>query len=165
MENEIRIKIIERFDSYFSGINNKGSFLLAFNTFLIGVFFVGYNDLLGIIACYEKLIFNVLMGLIMTSSIISMIFTIIAIIPYLKSAKISNEKSNWFFNDIATEEKDLFIERINNTTSEQQILDLNNQIFELAKGLRKKHRLIKIALIINFIEVVLLVPVIYLILN
>lgn len=36
MDNDMRIKIIERFDSYYAGINNKGSFLLAFNTFFIG---------------------------------------------------------------------------------------------------------------------------------
>ena len=164
MDNEIRIKIIERFDSYFAGINNKGAFLLAFNTFLLGAFIVSYKDLVEQIDCSILWIFNLLIGLISLTSIVCRVWTIIEIMPYLKSTKIKNEKSNLFFNDIATEDKNSFFERINNTDEKKQIVDLNNQIHELSKGLRNKHILIKTALIFNLIGILFLLSIIYLIL-
>jgi len=164
MNNDIRIKIIERFDSYYSGINNKGAFLLAFNTFLIGAFLVGYKDLINLIECRFKCEFNLMIGLIMICSITSMVFTIISMIPYLDSKGTTGRKSNWFFNDIATDDKEIFFERINNSLENDTINDLNNQIFELSKGLRKKHQFVKVALIFNLIEIILLIPIIALIL-
>lgn len=159
----MRIKIIERFDSYFSGINNKGAFLLAFNTFLIGAFIVGYKDLINTIGCQYKCEFNLLIGLLVACSITSMVFTIISMIPYLDSKGVGDRKSNWFFNDIATDDKETFFDRINNSLESEIITDLNNQIFELAKGLKRKHRIVKIALIFNLIEVTLLIPILTLI--
>lgn len=163
MNNELRIKIIERFDLYFSGINNKGAFLLAFNTFLIGAFLVGYTNLINLIGCQFKCEFNLMIGLLMLCSITSMVFTIISMIPYLDS-KGTDRKSNWFFNDIATDDKEVFFDRINNSLENDTINDLNNQIFELSKGLRKKHQFVKVALIFNLIEISLLIPIITLIL-
>lgn len=164
MDNDMRIKIIERFDSYYSGINNKGAFLLAFNTFLIGAFIVGYKDLIKLIECQYICGFNLMIGSLMICSIASMILTIISMIPYLDSKPTGDRKSNWFFNDIAVEEKDVFIDRINNTYEDDNVSDLNNQIFELSKGLRKKHQFVKVALIINIVEILLLIPIITLIL-
>ena len=96
MDIELRIKIIERFDSYFSGINNKGAFLLAFNTFLIGAFVVGYRDLINLVDCQYKCEFTLMIGLLMTFSIIAMALTIISMIPYLVSKGADNKKSNCF---------------------------------------------------------------------
>ncbi|WMJ74750.1 DUF5706 domain-containing protein [Cytophagaceae bacterium ABcell3] len=164
MNNDIRIKIIERFDFYYSGINNKGAFILAFNTFLIGAFLVGHKDLTTLIGCRFKYEFNLIIGLLMICSITSMIFTIISMIPYLDSKGVDDRKSNWFFNDIATDDKETFFDRINSQKNDDTIIDLNNQIFELSRGLRKKHRFTKVALIFNLIEVFLLFPIIALIL-
>lgn len=165
MDNETRIKIIERFDSYYSGINNKGAFLLSFNTFLIGAFLVGYKDIFELIACNNKFLFNLLVGGLLLLSVISMVLTIISIVPYLKPSIDNDKKSNWFFNDVTTDNKQDFFDRINNSSSEEQVSDLNNQIYVLAKGLRMKHLLIKAALILNLIGIVILIPVIYLILK
>ena len=164
MNNDLRIKIIERFDTYFSGINNKGAFLLAFNTFLIGAFLVGYKDFINLIDCQLKYGFNLMIGLLMVCSIISMVLTIIPMFPYLNSKEKNDKKSNWFFNDIATDDKEMFYERINKSTVNDNINDLNNQIFVLSKGLRKKHRLVKVALLFNLIEIIILIPIIALIL-
>jgi len=165
MDNETRIKIIERFDSYYSGLNNKGAFLLSFNTFLIGAFLVGYKDIFELITFYNKCLFKILVGSLLFLSIISMILTIISIRPYLKPSIDNDKKSNWFFNDVITDKKQDFFERINNSSSEEQESDLNNQIYVLAKGLRMKHLLIKAALMLNLIGIVILIPVIYLILK
>ena len=164
MDIELRIKIIERFDSYFSGINNKGAFLLAFNTFLIGAFVVGYRDLINLVDCQYKCEFTLMIGLLMTFSIIAMALTIISMIPYLVSKGADNKKSNWFFNDIASDDKETFVTRINNSTEDDILSDLNNQIFELSKGLQKKHRFVKVALISNLIGIILLIPILIIIL-
>lgn len=165
MDNETRFKIIERFDSYYSGINNKGAFLLSFNTFLIGAFIVGYKDILGLVACANKCQFNLLIGSLLLLSIISMVLTIISIIPFLKPSIKNDKKSNWFFKDVAIDKKQDFFDRINNSSPEEQETDLNNQIYVLAKGLRMKYLLIKLALILNLIGIVVLIPIIYLILK
>lgn len=165
MDNETRIKIIERFDAFFSETNTKGAFLLSFNTFLIGAFLVGYKDILELIASTDKYLIKLLIGSLLLLSIVSMITTIIAIMPYLKSPKKNNKKSNWFFKDVSTTEKQDFFEKINNISREEQENDLNNQVYILAKKLTMKYFLIKLALILNLIGIVFLVPIIYLILK
>lgn len=164
MNNNLRIEIIKRFDTFFSGINNKGAFLLAFNTFLIGAFLMGYKDFISFVNCDFKLAFKLIIGLLMLCSVVSMIITIISMIPYLDSNETNGRKSNWFFNDIATEEKEVFFDRINNTSDTCNTNDLNNQIFELARGLKKKHYFVKVALVLNLIQIILLIPIIILIL-
>jgi hypothetical protein len=164
MNNDTKIKIIERFDFYYSGINNKGAFLLALNTFLIGAFIAGYKGLIEIIDKQNRQIFDSLMGMILLLSIISMIFTILAIFPYLRSIHLNNIKSNWFFNDIVAVTKAEFFDRISSSTEQSQTDDLNNQIYELANGLNIKHSHIRAALICNIVEVFLLIPIICIIL-
>lgn len=164
MDNSLKIEIIKRFDTFFSGINNKGAFLLAFNTFLIGAFLMGYNDFICSIKCDFKLAFNLMIGFLMLCSIVSMILTIVSMIPYLDSKETNGRKSNWFFNDIATEDKQAFFDRINSTSNTDNTNDLNNQIYELSKGLKKKHCFVKVALIFNLIQIILLIPIITLIL-
>lgn len=164
MDNNLKIKIIERFDSYYSGINNKGAFLLAFNTFLLGSFIVGYKDLINIIGSLYICVFNLMIGILMICSIISMIYTIISMIPFLDSKSNDERKSVWFFNDIATEDKIVLFERIDNSKEEEITADLNNQIYELSKGLKKKHQFVKIALIFNIFEIIILIPIILIIL-
>ena len=163
MNTESKIKIIERFDSYYSGINNKGAFLLTFNTFLIGGFIIGYNDIIASICCNWICAFNLIVGGLMILSIASMILTIFAIIPFLGYEK-SDNKSNWFFNDIATSKKENYLKKMRSSTEDSNQNDLNIQIYYLAKGLRKKHFLVKIALICNLIEIFLLIPITILIL-
>lgn len=157
MDKETKLKIIDRYDLYYEGTNNKSSFLLAFNTFLIGALLIGYKDLNEQIGCYEKGIFNIIISLIFILSITSMLITIFSIIPYLKKGKT---KSALFFIDIS-ESKENCNDLLNNISQEKLEEDISNQIYVLAKGLKKKYSLLKTALILNIFELLFLIPVIY----
>lgn len=157
MDNDMRIKIIERFDSYYAGINNKGSFLLAFNTFFIGLVVVNYKNLLSSVIDNLKCYLCGIIVIIVFSFISSIFFTIKAIVPYFGSENINRKKSCWFFYDIATDDKETFFNRINNYTADDIASDLNNQIFELSVGLKKKHEDVKIALIFDCIIICMFV--------
>ena len=61
------------------------------------------------------------------------------------------------FYDIATDDKETFFNRINNYTADDIASDLNNQIFELSVGLKKKHEDVKIALIFDCIIICMFV--------
>jgi hypothetical protein len=161
MEAENKIKIIERFDAYYSGINNKGAFILAINTFVISGMLIGLKDLQSMISCNEINVFKILIGLIIFLSLASMILTISAIIPYLNSDK----KSLWFFNDVANRNKEEFLNEIETQTEEAQNADINEQIHYLSLGLKRKHNKIRVALILNFIQMFLLGFLTYLILT
>jgi hypothetical protein len=160
MKIEEKIKIIERYDGYYSGINNKGAFILAINTFVISGMLIGLKDLLSMVSCNEIIVFKILIGLIIFLSLTSIIFTILAILPYLNS----NKTSIWFFNDVANRSLDELLIEIDEQDKESQNRDINEQIHFISLGLKKKHKKIKIALILNFIQMFLLGFLTYLIL-
>ncbi len=161
MKTDRKIEIIERFDNYYSGINNKGAFILAINTFVISGMLIGLKDLQTMISCQELLRFKILVGIIILLSIISMILTICAIIPYLNS----NNKSYWFFSDIANMGHEEFLKGIDEQDKGSQNKDINEQIYFLSKGLTKKHNRIRIALLFNLVQMFLLGYLTYIILT
>lgn len=161
METEHKIKIIERYDTYFSGINNKGAFILALNTLIISGFLIGIKDMKSLVSCSEFCFFDITVGFAILFSIISMLFTISAIIPYLNSSK----KSFWFFNDVANRTIEDFTSEIDTQNAESLKTDINEQIYYLADGLKKKHRKIQIALYFNFIQMFLIGFIAYIILT
>jgi len=148
MESENKIKMLDRYDNYYNWINNKGSFILALNTMIISGFFIGFNNMLPLITQCEMSLFKILIGLIILLSLVAIFIVILAIIPFLNSDK----KSFWFFNDVANRELGSFVKEIDNQTNEEIITDLNSQLYYLAKGLKRKHCKIKIALILNIIQ-------------
>jgi len=148
MEDNHKLKIIERFDSYYSGINNKGTFILAVNTLIISGFLIGVKDLLSFIDEDQLQCFKLLLTITIFISLISMALTFLAIIPFFKTHK----DSFWFFNSVANQSKDLFLEKIDSQDSKDEIRDINEQIYFLAKGLKSKHIKVKAALIINLIQ-------------
>lgn len=161
METNKKVKIIERYDGYFSGINNKGAFILAINTLIISGMLVGIKNLQSMVSCNEIFTFKIITGIIILLSLVSMTFTISAIIPFLNSSK----NSFWFFNDVANRKLEDFLEEIDKQEDETQNRDLNEQIYFLASGLKKKHKKIRIALALNFTQMFLLGVLTYLILS
>lgn len=160
MEFENKIKIIERYDGYFSGINNKGAFILAINTLVLSGFLIGLKDIMSLVNCQELALLKLTIGAIVFCSLASMVVTIYAILPYLDSGK----KSFWFFNDVANRGLADLTQKIDIQSEGEKNNDLNEQIYYLAKGLKKKHVRIRIALIFNLIQMVLIAIVSYLIL-
>ena len=74
--------LIERFDHYYDSVNNKGAFYIALNTFIFGGLCVGY------ITLYKDIDVNaviwVLLSILLTSNLISTVFTVLATMPFLK---------------------------------------------------------------------------------
>lgn len=160
MDTANKLKIIERYDGYFSGINNKGAFVLALNTLIISGFLIGIKSLKELISNCETFVFEITVGATISLSLASMLYTISAIIPYLNS----NEKSFWFFNDVAKRTLEEFKNEIDKQDNESLENDINVQIFYLARSLKRKHEKIRIALIINFIQMFLIGLITYIIL-
>jgi len=160
MKEENKIKVIERFDKYYSEINNKGVFIMTINTFILGAFLIGYKDLIKFVCCCNIYLFNILVFIVLLSSIISMMFIITAIIPFLNS----NKKSFWFFNDIANRTKQEFLNKIDTQTELELTEDINEQIYYLSIGLKKKHNKVTIALIINLMQFLIIIKITTLIL-
>ena len=73
--------LIERFDHYYDSVNNKGAFYIALNTFIFGGLCVGY------ITLYKDIDVNaviwVLLSILLTSNLISTVFTVLATMPFL----------------------------------------------------------------------------------
>lgn len=155
-----KLKIIERFDNYYSGINNKGAFILAINTLVISGMLVGVKDLQSMVIPSIIIYFKIMIGIIIVLSLISMLYTISAIIPYLDS----NNKSLWFFNDVANRSLIVFKNDINVQRDDEINDDIDEQIYYLAVGLKVKHKKIKTALILNSIQMFLIGLITYIIL-
>ena len=49
--------IIQRFDTYIAGANTKGNFLLAMNTFLIGVIITNYSKIIELVSCKSAVVY------------------------------------------------------------------------------------------------------------
>lgn len=163
---EFKFKLIERFDGYYAEINNKGAFLLAFNTFIIGSLLISYKDLVEIIEWNKKSHFSILLGIILLMSLSSMFFTIRAIMPYLKSKKDGDNvyKSFMFFKNIAEYDQSAYVSMMSNFQGLDISRELSIQVHNLSTGLHFKHKLVRVALIINIVQLFVLLPIVYLIL-
>lgn len=152
MELSTHLSIIHRFDNYYSGINNKSAFIITFNSIIVSGLFIGIPELQEMIVCKDLTIIHITLGAIMLLSLASVLLTISAIIPFLKS----NNDSMWFFNDIAQKSIAEFKSQIEKSNEDSVKQDMLNQIHYLAIGLRKKHLKVRIALILNFIQTILI---------
>lgn len=162
MENEREHSkfIIQRFDSYISGANTKGNFLLAFNTFLCGSVIANYKTLSGLIEDVSALKFLsiclfalFIIGLVTTGLIMK------AVYPFLNSGNSTKEKyhSLIFFNSIAQYESDRdFMAAFQQQSNEGVNEDMAKQSFYLAKALKLKYKVLAWAMRLVFAELILL---------
>lgn len=162
MQNDILKFTIQRFDSLLATSNIKGSFLIAYNTFICSGIFSSYKDLSQLIDVNSKIaftIFNLLVVAIIILSAISITLTCLAIIPYLRSGNSSKENyhSVIFFKSIAEFEKSEYANRIKNTSEKDINADLTQQIYILSKGLEKKYNLLFLAGWIIPIQILLMI--------
>ena len=152
--------IIQRFDTYITGANTKGNFLLAMNTFLVGIIVANYTKIKELITCDFYIYFDI--GIILSTllSLLAMFFILKSVYPFILSGNSSSDgyHSHIFFNSVAefkTPEKfrqsfikqdDLLVEQ-----------DMTNQAFYLAKGLQTKYKNLEIAMKIIYGELTLIV--------
>ena len=129
LESKQKIEIlkynISRFDHYYASVNFKSSFLVIGNITLLGFLFTTLSDINICLFIAHVLV-----------TILSLIFVLLAIKPYLKS--YDKNTSLIFFNDIANMKGDEFKDKINTLTEESYVTDLKEQVYALSKGLEKK---------------------------
>jgi len=159
MNKDDKIKAIERFDSYYAGINSKGAFILAVNTLFLSGLLIGYKTLLEQVCSDSICFFKITVATSILLSVISMFMTIQAIIPFTKS----DNDSVWFFLDIANQTEDVFIEKTNTQTSIEIEKDLSKQMYLLSVGLKSKHNKVRKALLCNYFQLITLITITYLI--
>ncbi|MCT7501635.1 hypothetical protein CRU86_00625 [Aliarcobacter skirrowii] len=131
MKNEEKIELlkfnISRFDHYYASVNFKSSFLVLGNLSLFSFLFINKSNI------HE--LFIILSSLL---SVLSLVFTLLAIAPYLKGNV--NYKSNIFFGEIAN--KIDFKKDIENLQEKEYLDDLIDQNKYLSNGLKNKFELL-----------------------
>lgn len=132
---------ISRFDHYNGTVNFKSSFLVLGNITILGF-------LLN-----EKSI-SLYTGIIVFLIFTSLVCVLLAIKPYLKPYQGSS--SILFFGDIANNEG-IFKNKVRTLSEEEYILDLQEQVYILATGLKKKFDYLNKATIIFILNIILFV--------
>lgn len=141
-------KTIERFAGYDAEINTKGVFILILNILIIVSIIIIIGELTTLVSPLHLSPFKVITSLIILFSFFSILITVYTITPYLNSYK----KFFWLFNSIA-----------NSNKKEDEEKDIDSQIYDLEKGLKRKHKGVKMALLINFIQLLFLTYIAYII--
>ncbi|EJL60418.1 Pycsar system effector family protein [Flavobacterium sp. CF136] len=153
--------IIQRFDTYITGANTKGNFLLAMNTFLIGVIISNYSKIELLINCNHAIIyFDIGIILLTLLSLLAMLFILKSVYPFILSGNSSSDgyHSHIFFNSVAEfkgsqEFRKSFLKQEDLNIEE----DMSSQAFYLAKGLKTKYKNLETAMKFIYVELVIIV--------
>lgn len=159
--------IIQRFDAYIAGANTKGNFLLAINTFLIGVIVANYNKILDLIDCCNiRTYFNIGIVLLVLLCLAATFYILKSVYPFLNSGNSSKDSyhSHIFFNSIAEfkEANDFrtsFVKQSNLNVEE----DMSIQAYHLAVGLKSKYKNLETSIKFIYTELVLIIILLILI--
>jgi len=154
MERERLLFCIDRFDHYYDSINNKSAVFLAWGTFMVG----------GLVASYPyirdyvnfTLMLQIFYLISMALGLIAIITILIAAIPYITG----NSRSFYYFKSIATVKKNDFCTSSRDCTEKEDLIDLRNQVHDLASGLRIKFQILRFAgiffLLMLFVVIILI---------
>lgn len=134
---------MDRYDHYYDSVNNKGNLYLTLNTFLLGGIITGYYSIKGAVEGKNDIIFFVWAALI--CCILSISFTLWAIIPYLSKQSGRINGSVIYFGDVANISLQSFKRMYKEMTNEKRYEDYVEQVYLLALGLQKKFVRLKIA--------------------
>ena len=152
--------IIQRYDNYIAGANVKGNFLLAFNTFLTGGIVTNYSKIKELVGCgVGETLLNVSLCILLIASLATTIFVIKAVYPFLSSGNSSKDKyhSHIYFKSVSEfENAKSYNDSFSKLTPEEFKLDLSNQTYELAKGLKKKYNFLKWSMLFIYFEIFLI---------
>lgn len=148
--------LIDRFDHYYDTVNNKGSFYIGLNTFILGGLCAGYISIENKVE--QSFCFWVLLISIFILCITSIIYTISALSPFIKdNANGDDIPSLIFFGGIAKHNLNTFLEKINNESIETMQDDMYRQVHCLANGLNSKFKKLKrvsYLLLLQFITII-----------
>lgn len=152
--------IMQRFDTYISGANTKGAFLLAFNTFLCGGLLTNYATLTGLVGSALATYLKVGIFLLIAAGIVSLVIVLLAVYPFLKSGNSSTDKYHsliYFGSVSAFDTPEKYIEALKKQEEADVYADLSKQIHQLSKALRKKYRQLEWATKIIFFQLAVVV--------
>lgn len=167
MENTEKFKfLISRFDNYISQANVKGNYLLAFNTFLIGIIVTNYIKIVELVDCIQIItVLKILLIILFLLSLFAAMFIIKAVYPFLNNNNSSKDgyHSHIFFNSVAEfENGNKYLESLNSCNN-QFDSDMANQAYLLALGLKKKYNNLKYAIWCIYLEMVLILVILLII--
>jgi Family of unknown function (DUF5706) len=158
--------LINRYDHYYDSINNKGIFYLTFNSFVFGGLIISYKDMTESVNLNFHI--NLLVVLILFSSLLGLILTILSINPFKglgTKKKSETYKSLIFFNSISDRKENDFKLHFKNQTEEELEDDFIKQTFELAAGLKLKFNMLSKAGYLITLEFLLFIPLLILIIT
>lgn len=150
---------IGRFDHYYDSVNNKCNVFLALSIFIFGALGGFYPTLMKIADCGACT--HTLMTLMMFICVLIMIVVLRASSPYITSEK----DSLLYFNSVSNMEQAEFSKLSEDETKDRELVDLRNQTFLLATGLRGKFEKLKVAGILFTLQFILFIPLTLLIIN
>ncbi len=127
---------MDRYDHYYDSINNKGNLFLTLNTFLLGGIITGYYSVKDTLAHDIYIGLFVLLALI--CCLISIGYTLWAIIPYLSKQADSLNGSAIYFGNVSNLSFQSFKKMYDDMTDIKAYEDYIQQIHLLAIGLQKK---------------------------
>ena len=130
---------MDRYDHYFNSVNNKGSLYLALNTFLLGGMVTGFYSIKESLA--ESSLFAYA-GLI--CCLLSIGFTLWAIVPYLSKRNPCND-SVLYFGNVSNYSLNIFKKMYDEMTEDNLYEDYLRQVHLLAIGLNQKFYRLQVA--------------------
>ena len=142
--------IIKRIDDNSSSVNLKGSVFLAANTFLIGSYTILLKGSTEIHT--DQQIFS---GLSLMFSVISIVFVLLALLPYLYTGNNKTYRSKIYFGSIYNTELEVFKKEFQEMNDQDFIDDLLNQSHVLSSIYHTKFVFIRNAGISLFISILL----------
>lgn len=140
---ETLIHTMDRYDHYFDSVNNKGNLFLTLNTFLLGGIITGYYSIKDTLECNVYIECFVWISLI--CCILSILFTLYAIIPYLSKQADPINGSVINFGNVSNIKLSSFKTMYGDLTESKRYDDYVEQVYLLASGLQKKFCRLKIA--------------------
>lgn len=152
--------IMQRFDTYISGANTKGAFLLAFNTFLCGGLLTNYATLTGLVGPDLAAYLKIGIFLLIAAGIASLVTVLLAVYPFLKSGNSSTDQYHsliYFGSVSAFDTSEKYIEALKRQEEADVYADLSKQTHQLSKALRKKYRQLEWATKIIFFQLAVVV--------
>lgn len=147
METQQKIEqaryLISRFDHYNDSINNKGTFYLSINTFILGGLFVGYSTYCEKLK-QAVLLYPWVVGIsviLLICCLASILCTVVAITPYLKDNHVNDDQPSLiYFGGISKFTCNDFLNKFSNQSESAIISDCARQTHSLAKGLNVKFK-------------------------
>lgn len=152
--------VLQRIDTYINSINTKGSFIVAFSTFICGSLIAKYAELNIIIReSHHPDFINLLIIAVFSVSILTVFVVGLAVYPFLKSGNSTKTKyhSHIFFNSIAEFESEKeFLKSCESYSETDAEEDLKRQVYILSRGLKSKFKKIGFAMILFIVNLLIL---------